>query len=316
MGIRIKNISGDTGSYYPQHTTDDAFMTAIGAYFGTTGNLPLRSETTDILSGLRFQNLNIDQDAKINNATIFVRTLWTFDPGVASVTIYGIDENDAYPFNSSGDFTRPYTTEYVNWNVTEVTGSTWHNVSVTKIVQEIVSRYGWRSGNSIAFMIVCPEGSPRREFATIDQNIVYRSRLDITYEVAPPSPSDDAPPPYNDTDVWVWDYRNSTHGYDIFRVRSYGDPEVQFIGGEIGTSELWYHNTTKGRGGEIKISDNHVLATWGGLDPILGLDPWTLALIDNGSLQIQVTNDEFATYTLTKPNSAYSNIAHFGGNMG
>jgi len=190
-GIQIKNISGSTGSYYPQDTTDDAFMTAIGAYFGTTGNLPLRSGTTDILSGLRFQNLNIGQDDKINNATLFVRTLYTFDPGIASVTIYGVDENNAYPFNSSGDFTRPYTAKYVNWNVTEVTGSAWHNVSVTEIVQEIVSRYGWRSGNSIAFMIVCPEGNPRREFATIDQNIVYRSRLDITYEVAPPSPSDD-----------------------------------------------------------------------------------------------------------------------------
>jgi len=79
-GALIKNISGDTGSYYPEHTTDDAFVTAIGAYFGTTGNLPLRSGTTDVVSGIRFQNLTIAQDSKINNATLFVRTLYTFDP--------------------------------------------------------------------------------------------------------------------------------------------------------------------------------------------------------------------------------------------
>ncbi|MCK4824262.1 hypothetical protein KA005_51395, partial [bacterium] len=218
-GIQIKNISGSTGSYYPQDTTDDAFMTAIGAYFGTTGNLPLRSETTDILSGLRFQNLNIDQDDKINNATLFVRTLWTFDPGIASVTIYGIDENNAYPFNSSGDFTRSYTTNYVNWNITGVNGNAWHNVSVTGIVQEIISRYGWRSGNSLALLILCPEGEVRREFAAIDQNIAYRPRLDITYDVAPPNPGSEADPPYNDTDQWVWELNETYRGHDIWIVR-------------------------------------------------------------------------------------------------
>lgn len=219
-GALIKNVPGDTGSYYPEHTTDDAFITAIGAYFGTTGSLPLQSGTTDVISGLRFQNLTIAQDAKINNATLFVRTMYEFDPVVnISVTIYGIAENDAYSFSGSGDFTRSYTLNYVNWNVTDVNGrGIWHNVSVTEIVQEVISRYGWRSGNSLAFLILCPEGEVRREFATIDQNIVYRPRLDITYDVEPADPSTGADPPYNDTDVWSWFWNRTYRGFDIWDV--------------------------------------------------------------------------------------------------
>jgi len=257
--IPIIQVSGATGSYYPEHTTDDAFITTIGAYFGTTGNLPLRSGTTDIISGLRFQNLSIAQGAKINNATLFVRTLYTFDSGTnISVTIYGVAENDAYPFNSSGDFTRSYTSNHINWNVTGVNGNAWHNVSVTEIVQEIIARYGWRSGNSLAFLILCDEGDPRREFATIDQNVAYRPRLDITYDVTPPDPSSDADPPYNDTSLWTWELNDTYRGFDIWDV-IYSNINRTGEGCDVDWSEVNMTELTEMDAGADIVVNN---ATW------------------------------------------------------
>ena len=216
--LPIKSGLGATGSYYPTDTNDDGFITQIGNHFADTPYLPLRSATTDVIDGLRFRNLSIPQDAKINNATLFVRTLHTYDPGLVLVTIYGVDENDAYAFNSSGDFTRAYTTNHVVWNVSEVNGYAWHNVSVTAIVQEIISRYGWRTGNDLAFIILADSGEPRREFASIDNNIAWRPRLDITYDVTPPDPSTGANPPYNDTDQWTWTLNDTYRGFDIWDV--------------------------------------------------------------------------------------------------
>ena len=216
--LPIKSGLGDTGSFYPTDTNDDGFITAIGNHFRDTPYLPLRSATTDVINGLRFRSLNIPPDAKINNATLFVRTLHIYDAGLVLATIYGVDENDAYAFNGSGDFTRPYTTNHVVWNVSEVNGYAWHNVSVTEIVQEIISRYGWRSGNSLAFIILADSGDPRREFATIDNNVAWRPRLDITYDVTPPDPSTGANPPYNDTSLWRWEFNDTYRGFDIWYV--------------------------------------------------------------------------------------------------
>jgi len=216
--LPIKSGLGATGSYYPTETDDDGFITVIGNHFRDTPYLRLRSPTTDIINGLRFRSLNIPQDAKINNATLFVRTFHTYDAGLVLSTIYGVNENDAYAFATSGDFTRPYTTNHVVWNVTDVNGNSWHNVSVTAIVQEIISRYGWRSGNDLAFIILADSGEPRREFASFDNNIIYRPRLDITYDVTPSDPSTGADPPYNDTDLWTWELNDTYRGFDIWTV--------------------------------------------------------------------------------------------------
>jgi len=219
----IKSGLGATGTYYPTDTEDDGFITQIGNHFVDTPYLPLRSATTDVIDGLRFRTLNIPQDAKINNATLFVRTLHTYDPGVVQVTIYGVAENDAYAFTSSGDFTRAFTSNYVNWNVTEVNGYAWHNVSVTNIVQEIISRYGWRSGNSLAFIILADSGEPRREFASIDNYVAWIPRLEITWDVAPPTPpSSQADPPYNDTSQYTWTLNATYRGFDIWNATTEG----------------------------------------------------------------------------------------------
>ena len=313
--LTIKSCLGDIGSFYPTDTNDDGFITQIGNHFRDTPYLPLRSATTDVISGLRFRSLNIPQDAKINNATLFVRTLHTYDPGVVLVTIYGVDENDAYAFNSSGDFTRPYTTNNVVWNVSEVNGYAWHNVSVTEIVQEIISRYGWRSGNSLAFIILADSGDPRREFATIDNNIAWRPRLDITWAVTPPSPSDDAPPPYNNTDEWTWDHVNSSQGMDIWTATNYGEHELFYTS----SSDLDFHNSLTGLDGVVDwTAGGFGFQTAGAAEFIARLDPWVFLIGDNLSTSIYYSDDEFSAGSIRveECNAQFPALDNYAGNPG
>ena len=257
--LPIKSGFAATESYYPTETNDDGFITQIGNHFADTPYLRLRSPTTDIVNGLRFRSLNIPQDAKINNATLFVRTFHTYDAGLVISTIYGVNENDAYAFDGSGDFTRPYTSSNVVWNVSEVNGNSWHNVSVTNIVQEIISRYGWRTGNDLAFIILADSGEPRREFASFDNNIIYRPRLEITYDVTPPDdPSDQADAPYNDTSLWDWELDDTYRGFDIWNV-TYSNDNRTGEGCDVNWNEVNQTELTEqDAGGDITVNN----ATW------------------------------------------------------
>ena len=207
----------------PIDTEDDAFITGIGAYFGDTPWLFLKDANQELTIGNRFRNVTIPQGTKINNATLFVRTIYLYQPVFGAdfselVTIYGDDADDSLSFSDSGSFTRPYTDALVVWNISDVTGNQWNEVSVTGIVQEIVDRIGWVSGNDLSLIIESVKGTPRREFASVDNNPSYTAYIDIFYNEEPSDPQDAANPPFNDTDKYVWEYNDTYRGIDVWEV--------------------------------------------------------------------------------------------------
>jgi hypothetical protein len=208
----------------PIDSNDDAFITGVGNYFGDTPYLFLRDQTTSLLIGTRFRNVAIPQGEKINNATLYVRSIYDYPAaGDIRVTIRGDDIDDSLAFNDSGSFTRTYTSAYVVWNISEVNGNAWHNVTVTNIVQEIIDRVGWQSGNDLSLLFWAIKGTPRREFASVDGNPAYAAYIDINYGIPPPPDEiediqDDAETPYNETVVYEWEYNDTYRGIDIFIV--------------------------------------------------------------------------------------------------
>jgi len=110
--------------------------------------------------GIRFLNVDVPQGATITNAYI------TFYPDddqddPCNLIIYGQDSDDTVSF-SSDDFdisTRPMTDESVTWSPDVWTSSDVSNhtpkptPNIKTIVQEIVNRGGWSSGNSMVFII-------------------------------------------------------------------------------------------------------------------------------------------------------------------
>ncbi|MQY80154.1 MAG: hypothetical protein GH151_13335 [Bacteroidetes bacterium] len=118
--------------------------------------------------GLRFNGITIPQGSTILSATIqFTCDVEGADP--AQLTIYGENVGDAAtftvdPYNITG---RAKTTENSVWDIPEWVsegdaGLAEKTVELAAIVQEIVARGDWVSGNSMAF-IMEPSGGTENE---------------------------------------------------------------------------------------------------------------------------------------------------------
>ena len=106
--------------------------------------------------GMRFQNVAIPQGSSIATAEIEFETDET-DTGTTNVLISGQDADDAAIFvdTAFNISSRPTTTATVPWAI-----SPWNTVSekhvspdISSIVEEIVGRPGWSSGNDLVLMI-------------------------------------------------------------------------------------------------------------------------------------------------------------------
>jgi hypothetical protein len=114
-----------------------------------------------LTAGLRFQNIHIPQGAIIDSAFIRVHShegKTTED--VAEITIVGEATDHALTFdeeNFNNDYLltdRPETSASVEWEVAEewVIWQPYFTPDLKNIVQEIVDRPGWKSGNAMAFI--------------------------------------------------------------------------------------------------------------------------------------------------------------------
>ncbi len=123
--------------------------------------------------GIRFQGINIPQGAVITSAYITFTAVAADYPMINSDTntflnIKGEAADNAPTFstatnNISG---RAMTAASVGWNPTDwITGSKYNTPSIAAVVQEIVNRSGWISGNSMSFII---SGTGHRSAASWD----------------------------------------------------------------------------------------------------------------------------------------------------
>lgn len=114
--------------------------------------------------GLRFRGLNVNKNDVIEEAYIQFQTDETKTAGAVQLLVQGVASDNAsgfsgnYAVTNATKTTASVTWTPPNWNVV---GSTSANerVNVTNIVQEIVNRNGWTSGNNIAFSISWVTGS-------------------------------------------------------------------------------------------------------------------------------------------------------------
>ena len=225
--IPMIQAPSDTAS--PSQSNDDAMRTGIGAYFGDTAFLFLQDEIVDIVTGIRFRGVDVPQGAKINNATLYVRSVYDYPAGSVSVTLTGDDTDNSLAFNDSGSFNRIYTLAFKVWDVSNVTGTVLANVSITEIVQEIIDRPGWSSGNDLSLIMFSESGTPRREFVSWDGNwedpwIVVWFDEELTEEEIIENIQDQTneTDPWSDPEEFTWEYNGTYRGYDIYLVTEIG----------------------------------------------------------------------------------------------
>src|SRR3989304_4547216 len=140
-------------------STDDAEERPSGVMVLASSDLELIQDTSNQTVGIRFNGVDIPQGSTITNAYIqfLVDEVKTGDTILA---IQGEDVDHALTFSSiSFDITsRSRTLETVSWNpnpwlTVGEAGPDQQTPDIATVIQEIINRPGWASGNSLAIII-------------------------------------------------------------------------------------------------------------------------------------------------------------------
>lgn len=141
--------------------------------------------TGNRMPGLRFPGIAVPQGVTINSATV---EGYVYDTGLGDdlyANVYGHAIDNAPNWVDLPDVDgRPRTTASTTVAQDNL-GLGWHGVDVTAIVQEIVNRAGWASGNAMAFMFIPPPPGTTTHcyFHSVDTNATYAARLTIEYQL-------------------------------------------------------------------------------------------------------------------------------------
>ena len=121
--------------------------------------------------GLRFQSASIPQGATITTAYIEFKAA---DANTEStdITIWGEDTDDASQFGTGNNdiSNRTKTSASILWNNVEnwSDNQTYNTPDISAVIQEIVNRGGWSSGNDIAVILESTDLNGKRLFDARD----------------------------------------------------------------------------------------------------------------------------------------------------
>lgn len=110
-------------------------------------------------AGARFQNIVVAQGATISSATFSMKAQATYASGgtISFLVSAQAADNPGVFTTATNQFTtttRPRTTAVsAAWNQNSVTANTRYSIDITAVIQEIVNRAGWASGNAIVIII-------------------------------------------------------------------------------------------------------------------------------------------------------------------
>jgi hypothetical protein len=151
-------------------TADDAIETT--APVTTTNGVTLTVRSNAIAAnirhtGLRFQSVTVARGSVVNRATLEIYCpdgTGSFDDFSAAVYGHASDNSPAFASGVNGINVRTKTAAFStiyrpNWG-----GPGWRYIDVTAMVQEIVDRPGWVSGNALSILLMGGGAFPAGEF--------------------------------------------------------------------------------------------------------------------------------------------------------
>ncbi|GEM_PF-5638446 len=151
------SVSGESISKRISSNSDDAEERISNGYVSrSSSDLELGFDgSRQQIVGMRFSNLNIPQGASISSAYIEFECDEA-DNGTCNINFYGEASDDAAGFSSAsyGISSRSKTTANVDWNNIPpwIVNEKYQTPDLSSIIQEIVNRSGWASGNSLVIM--------------------------------------------------------------------------------------------------------------------------------------------------------------------
>lgn len=130
----------------------------------------------------RFLNVTVPQGATVSSATLTLNI--TSLVGTPNTTLYGVDADNAAAFADPGNLPSAATKTTASADP-DPAGTGSKVITITTIVQEIVDRAGWASGNAMAFVVEDNAGSGENYWIAegYEDAGTAEATLDITYTV-------------------------------------------------------------------------------------------------------------------------------------
>lgn len=164
-------------------SADDADQTGGGVPVVNGLLIRIRQHAVDPYhGGFRWLNITVPNAATINTATMQLhRDDATVDDDL-NTTIYGNDVDDANDFTVEQDITgRALTAASVAW-VDSGSGNVWiTSPEIKTIIQEIVNRGLWASGNDMAMLLICGAGGDRYAAEAWDDVVANSAKISIDF---------------------------------------------------------------------------------------------------------------------------------------
>ena len=164
--------------------SDDAEEDAAGNISGNTSDIELVYSGTNQTVGLRFTNVTVPAGAAISGAYIQFEAD-EIQSEVTNLTLRGQAADNAGTFTTAAGnvSTRPRTTASVSWSPAAWTlvgeaGSNQRTSELKTVLQEIVNRPGWASGNSLVLIV---SGTGTRVARSYDNTPAAAPLLHVDY---------------------------------------------------------------------------------------------------------------------------------------
>jgi len=195
--MSVAAVSGSGSLSIPiSHSSDDAEeRVSNGSISLTSSDLEIMHEngssSREQKIGLRFLNVEIPQGATIDSAYIEFE-VDQYHSGSVKVDIWGEDTSDPSRYSSSNKITgRDKTSAKVDWDFSTAPSrnSSLDTSSLSSLVQEIVNRSDWTSGNAMAFILEDDgsNSSNYRELESYDGESNNAPTLHVSYSYSVPA---------------------------------------------------------------------------------------------------------------------------------
>jgi len=164
------------------HGDDDAEEDADGDMDRSSSDLEMVAESTDQIIGIRFQGVPVPQGVIITRSYLIFTSDET-DSVDTDLIIQGeaIDDSPAFSSSDNDISDRTRTTQQVEWNdipAWDAKGVQHDSPDISAVIQEIVGRSGWTSGNDLTLVI---SGSGKRVAESDNKSGGTPPKLHIAY---------------------------------------------------------------------------------------------------------------------------------------
>lgn len=172
----------------PAQSSDDCWASNQNTPSKTlTGilSVPGQGVASQGIAALRIPSVTIGQGVTVESAYLSLKAVGSYTgPATLQTQVYGHAADNAATFTSNETLSqRTHTIATVLWDNHITVDGVVYQIDVTDIVNEILARSGWASGNAIAFLLIAATGCPEaewNEYESFDTDAAAAPLLEIT----------------------------------------------------------------------------------------------------------------------------------------